>query len=66
MNLKKSSQSKGFVVVASRNQNFYTYAVNLIEAIKDYYPEALITLVTEERFIDSRADEADQIKEVTE
>ena len=61
MNLKKSNQSKGFVVVASKNQNFYTYAVNLIEAIKDYYPEALITLVTEERFLDSRADEADQI-----
>jgi hypothetical protein len=53
--------SKGFVIVASRNSNFYTYAVNLMESIKDFYPEALITLVTEERFIDERADEADQI-----
>ena len=56
-----SEQTKGFVVVASRNHNFYVYAVNLIESIKDFYPEALITLVTEERFVDDRADEADQI-----
>lgn len=56
-----NTPSKGFVIVASRNSNFYTYAVNLMESIKDFYPEALITLVTEERFIDERADEADQI-----
>ena len=56
-----NTPSKGFVIVASKNQNFYTYAVNLMESIKDFYPEALITLVTEERFIDKRADEADQI-----
>lgn len=53
--------NKGFVIVASKNQNFYTYAVNLMESIKDFYPEAQICLVTEERFIDERADEADQI-----
>lgn len=56
-----TTPSKGFVVVASRNQNFYVYAVNLIESIKDWYPEAQICLVTEERFIDERADEADQV-----
>jgi len=56
-----TTPSKGFVIVASRNQNFYTYAVNLIESIKDFYPEAKICLVTEERFVDDRADEADQI-----
>tara|TARA_A200000159_G_scaffold15291_1_gene12648 strand:- start:4624 stop:5370 length:747 start_codon:yes stop_codon:yes gene_type:complete len=56
-----TTPSKGFVIVASRNQNFYVYAVNLIESIKDWYPEAQICLVTEERFIDERADEADQI-----
>ena len=56
-----NTPSKGFVIVASKNSNFYTYAVNLMESIKDFYPEALITLVTEERFIDERADEADQI-----
>ena len=53
--------SKGFIIVASNNVNFYVYAVNLIESIKDWYPEAQITLVTEERFIDDRADEADNI-----
>ena len=56
-----NTPSKGFVIVASRNSNFYTYAVNLIESIKDWYPEAKICLVTEERFVDERADEADQI-----
>lgn len=56
-----NTPSKGFVVVASKNSNFYTYAVNLIESIKDWYPEAQICLVTEERFIDERADEADQV-----
>ena len=56
-----STQTKGFVVVASKNPNFYVYAVNLIESIKDFYPDALITLVTEERFLDDRADEADQV-----
>ena len=57
----KSTQSKGFVIVASKNHNFYIYACNLMESIKDFYPEALITLVTEERFLDDRADEADQV-----
>lgn len=56
-----TTPSKGFVIVASKSNNFYVYAVNLIESIRDFYPEANICLVTEERFIDSRADEADQI-----
>ena len=54
-------QTKGFVVVASRNSNFYSYAINLIQSIKDYYPEALITLCTEERFLDGREEEADNV-----
>jgi len=53
--------NKGFVVVASRKNNFYIYAINLIESIKDFYPEAHVTLVTEERFIDGREDIADNI-----
>lgn len=56
-----TTPSKGFVIVASKNPNFYIYACNLMESIKDWYPEAQICLVTEERFIDERADEADQI-----
>lgn len=56
-----TTPSKGFVIVASRNPNFYIYACNLMESIIDFYPEAKICLVTEERFLDDRADEADQI-----
>ena len=49
------------MIVASKNSNFYVYATNLAESIKDFYPEAQITLVTEERFIDQRSDVADNI-----
>ena len=47
--------SKGFVVVASYSEKFYPVAINLIETILDYYPEARVTLFTEERFVDQRA-----------
>ena len=53
--------NKGFIVVASRKNNFYIYAINLIESIKDFYPEVHVTLVTEERFLDGREDIADNI-----
>jgi len=49
--------TKGFVVVASRNPNFYIYACNLMDSIRDYYPDANITFFTEERFVDHRAEE---------
>lgn len=54
-------KSKGFLVVASKNQNFYTYAVNLIESVKDFYPEAKVCLCTEERFLDGREEIADDL-----
>lgn len=57
------TESKGFVVVASRNQNFYTYAINLMESIRDYYEDAQITFVTEPRFLDGREDVADTLIE---
>ena len=62
-NQKKAQQnpSKGFLVVASKTVNFYRYAINLIESIKDYYPEAKICLVTEERFCDGREKIADHL-----
>lgn len=59
----RENPSKGFVVVASKKQNFYTYAINLIESIKDYYPEAQVCLVTEHRFLDGRQDVADIVIE---
>ena len=37
------------------------FAINLIESIKDYYPEAQVALVTEERFLDGREECADHI-----
>lgn len=55
-------KSKGFLIVASKRRSFYVFALNLIDSIRDYYEDADITLVTEERFIDSRAEElADNI-----
>ena len=55
-------KSKGFVIVASHKPNFYKYALNLMESILDFYPEAKITLVTEDRFLDSHGEElADQV-----
>jgi hypothetical protein len=55
-------ETKGFVIVASKNQNFYTYACNLVESILDFYPDANITLFTEKRFIDSRVDHINVIE----
>lgn len=57
------TESKGFIVVASNKPNFYIYAINLIESIKDFYPEANVTLVTEPRFLDGRENIADNIIE---
>jgi len=55
-------KSKGFLLVASKKRNFYLYALNLAESIRDYYEDCKICLVTEERFIDDRGREvADDI-----
>lgn len=54
-------QTKGFLVVGSRKKNYYVLAVNLLEAVKDYYPEAQTCLVTEERFLDGREEVADHL-----
>ena len=47
---------RGYLVVASKKPNFYLYAINLIESIKDYYPDAHVTLVADEVFLDGRED----------
>ena len=57
----KSPPSKGFLSVATKNQNFYTYAINLIESVKDYYPDAQYCLVTDEEFLDGRESIADHL-----
>lgn len=46
--------SKGFVIVASRTKFFYLSAINLAETIYAYYPDAHITLYTEEKFLDGQ------------
>jgi len=51
----------GYVIVASRKKFFYVSAINLMESIKDHYPEAKITLVVEERFLDGNEKIADNI-----
>ena len=56
-----TTQSKGFVLVASREYRYYAWACNLAEGIKDYYPEAKICIVTEEQFADERLEVADDV-----
>lgn len=46
-----NQKTKGYVVVASRNPNFYTSAVYLAETILDHYPDAKITLFTQPEYI---------------
>ena len=50
--MRKTNPSKGFVTVASKRKQFLMGADNLKESILDYYPEAKITLFTEQHFID--------------
>lgn len=52
---------KGYLVVASNKPNFYLYAINLIESIKDFYPDAHVTLVCDEVFLDGREEIADHV-----
>ena len=56
-----SKQTKGYLLVASRDIIYYNWACNLLDGIKDFYPEAKICLVTEEKFFDHKADQADKI-----
>jgi hypothetical protein len=55
------SQNNGYLVVASKEYRYFAWAINLLEGIKDYYPEAKVCLVTEEKFLDGREDIADHI-----
>jgi len=53
--------SRGYVVVASVTNFYYISAINLIDSIKEYNPEAHVTLVTEKKLLDSSSDIADNI-----
>lgn len=54
MKQNKKIPSNGYLVVASRTKSFYLSALNLIESIKDYHPEAHCTLVVDEHLSDER------------
>jgi len=55
-------KTKGFVIVASNKPNFYLYALNLAESLRDFYEDCKICLVTEEKYIDERGyDVADDV-----
>ena len=56
-----SEPTKGYVIVASRRNFFYVSALNLIESIRDFYPDAKVCLVTEEKFLDGREKIVDKI-----
>lgn len=43
---------KGFVIIASLNEKFLTSATFCAESLKEYYPEASVTLFTEDAWID--------------
>jgi len=48
----KKTKSKGFVIVATKKKGFYRSAINLAESVKDFWPEADITLFTHEDWIE--------------
>lgn len=54
-------KTKGYLVVASKTQFFYSSAINLIESLKDFYPDANVCLVTEPKFLDGREEVADVV-----
>ena len=50
--MKKKNPTKGFLTVATKRKQFLMGADNLKESLLDHYPEAKITLFTEQHFID--------------
>lgn len=44
----------GYIYVASVKKYFYDFAVNSARSLKDFYPDAKITLFTHEKFLDGR------------
>ena len=56
--------SKGFVMVASKRVAFYYSACNLMECIKDYMPDANVTLFCSPEFKDHRCKDFDNVFDV--
>lgn len=51
----------GFVIVASRKHYYYNMAILCAESLKDYYPQAHITLFTHEEWVCPLADIFDEV-----
>lgn len=51
----------GFVYVASKDRIYYEMALVSAESMRDYYPDAHITLFTHQNFIDSRCEIFDRV-----
>lgn len=49
--MEQTNLSKGFVIVASVDEKFFSSAVFCGESLREYYPDANITLFTEDRWI---------------
>lgn len=45
-------KTRGFLIVASRSEFYYFSAINLMQSLREFYPDAKVCLVTEERFLD--------------
>lgn len=53
--------SDGYIIVASMRYPFYESACYCAETLKDYYPEASVTLFTHEDWVDFKADVFDNV-----
>lgn len=62
MHQQQAQPTKGYVIVASRTRAFYALAINLMESIRDFYPDANICFFTEQRFLDGREKVASQVE----
>ena len=59
--MQKQSQNNGFIIVASRKYVYYQMAIHCAETLKDFWPEAQITLFTHEDWVDFQADIFDNV-----
>lgn len=56
-----STPERGFIYVASRDPFYYLTAVNACNTMRDYFPDAHVTLFTHEKFLDSSCDVFDNV-----
>lgn len=52
---------KGFIYIASKDKLFYELALRSCESLRDFYPDANVTLFTHKQFIDKRSSIFDKV-----